>query len=91
MSLKSDLICCICKLVLSSTPISLPCSHVICKEHLLDNTAKNGSIICLECDQEFDVPSKGFPSNKIVSSVLAKDLYLNDEEKTIKYAIQVLT
>ena len=90
MSLKSELICCICKLVLSRKPISLPCSHAVCSEHLRDGTAKDGSIRCLECQQEFNVPSNGFPANKIVSNVLTNDLHLSDEEKTIKTAIQVL-
>ena len=91
MNLKSELICCICKLVLSSSPISLPCSHVVCNEHLRDDTVKKGSIRCLECDQEFDVPCNGFPLNKIVSSVLVNDFHLSDEEKKIKYAIRELT
>ena len=88
MSLKSKLICSICKLVLSCTPVTLPCSHVMCNEHLRDGTAKDSSIRCLKCDQELDVPSNGFPPNKIASNFLTKDLHLSDEEKTLKYAMQ---
>ena len=87
MSLKSEMICCICKLVLSSKHISLPCSHIVCSEHLHYNTAK---IRCPECDQETDVPRNGFPINKMVSNILEKDLHLSDEEKILKYAIQTL-
>ena len=90
MSLKSEFICSICKLVLSNTPVTLPCTHVMCNQHLRDGTAKDSSIRCLECDQEFDVPSNGFPPNKIISSVITKDLHLSDEEKTLKYAMQTL-
>ena len=45
---------------------------------------------CLDCEQEFEVSQSGFPPNKIVSSILAKEFHLSDEEKTIKYAIQEL-
>ena len=86
MSLKSLVICNICKLLLSSSPISLPCSHAICAEHLEDGT--DSSIRCLECEQEFDVPQSGFPLNKMASNILAKDLHLSDEEKKLKDSIQ---
>ena len=90
MSLKTELTCHICKLLLSSTPISLPCLHVVCNEHLRDGTVKHGSFRCLECDQEFDVPSMGFPPNKMASNILAKDLHLSEKEKKIKSSIQNL-
>ena len=88
MSLKSELICRICQLVLNNSPISLPCSHDVCSKHLRDGTVKQGSIRCAECYQKFDVPCKGFPANKIASDILEKELHLSDEEKTIKISIQ---
>ena len=90
MSFKAELICNICKLVLSSTPVLLPCSSAVCGEHLRDGTIKEGSIRCLECVQEFEVPQCGFPPHKMASNILAKDLHLSEEEKTIKTAIQEL-
>ena len=90
MSLKAELTCTICKLVLSSTPISLPCLHALCSEHLQDGTVKDSSIRCLECEREFDVPDNGFPINKMASILLAKDLHLSDEEKRLKHAVETL-
>ena len=88
-SSKSELTCNICKLVLN-TPVTLPCSSVICGEHLRDDSVKNGMIKCMKCDKDFDVPRSGFPSNERVANILANDHYLNDEEKAIKNAIQEL-
>ena len=90
MRLKSLMICNICNLMLSNTPITLPCTSSVCSEHLHDGTAIGGLIRCCECGQEFEVPSKGFPTNKIAFIVLAKDLHLNEKEKTLKHAIQEL-
>ena len=87
MSLKSEMICSICKLILKD-PVSLPCSSAICDGHLRDDTAKNGTIRCLECDQEFDISQRGFPQHKMASNILVKKLHLSDEEKAIKQAIQ---
>ena len=89
MSLKLELICNICKLVLC-TPITLPCSDVICGEHLRDDSVKNGMIKCLKCDKDFDVPRSGFPSDERVANILEKEQHLSKEEKAIKHAIQEL-
>ena len=84
MSLKTEMICNICKLILKD-PVSLPCSSAICSGHLSEP-----SIRCLECEKEFEVPQNGFPPNKMASNILAKELCLSDEEKTIKTSIQKL-
>ena len=89
MSLKSELICNICKLVLS-TPVTLPCSDVICGEHLRDDSVKNGIIKCMKCGKDSDVPRSGFPLNERVDNILANEQHLSKEEKAIKYAIQEL-
>ena len=91
MSFSSKFICNICKLVLSSKPISLPCSSIVCNEHLQDGTAKDGLIRCLKCDQEFVVPQNGFPLHEMTSNMLKNDEHLNNVEKTLKQAIQELT
>ena len=89
MSLKSELICNICKLVLSK-PITLPCSDVICGEHLRDDSVKNGMIKCLKCEKDFDVPRSGFSLNERATNILSNEQHLSEEEKAIKYAIQEL-
>ena len=89
MSFKSELSCNICKLVVNK-PVTLPCSSVVCGEHLHDASVKNGMIKCQKCDKEFDVPRSGFPSNERVANILANDHHLNDEEIAIKNAIQEL-
>ena len=84
---KSDLICNICKSYLKN-PVTLPCSCVICEDHLNDGTAKNGYIKCKKCRREFFIPENGFPPNESVKSILEKELNLNDGEKAIKKSIQ---
>ena len=88
-SSKSELTCNICKLLVNK-PVTLPCSDVICDEHLSDDSAKNGLIKCMKCDKDFNVPRRGFPSNKRVTNLLAKERHLSNEEKSIKHAIQEL-
>ena len=88
MNFKSLVICNICRLVLNSGPISLPCKHAICIEHLRDGTVKDGLIQCLKCEQEFDVPQSGFPPHKTASDILDRDLYLSGLEKRLKHSIQ---
>ena len=89
MSLKSELTCNICALVLKD-PITLPCLSAICREHLNDVAAKNSLIKCMKCDKEFEVPESGFRSNEMANNIIEKELYLSDEEKTIKHAIENL-
>ena len=89
MNIKSQLICNICKIILKE-PVNLPCTSVVCGEHLRDSTVKNGQITCLKCEKNFDVPNKGFAPNLEVGSFLANDSYLSSEEKSIKQAIQDL-
>ena len=89
MNRKSELICNICKLILKD-PVSLPCLHAICVEHLRDGTAKNGSIRCLKCEKDFDVPGSGFAANSALVNFLASESHLSNEEKTTKRAIQDL-
>ena len=86
---KSQLICNICKLVLKK-PVTLPCSDVICGEHLHDDSVENDMIKCLKCDKNFDVPRSGFPSNEKMENILTNEQHLIYEEKAIKDAIQEL-
>ena len=88
MSLKSLMTCNICKLVLSSSTISLPCLHAIFCEHLQDDTIKNGSIQCLDCEKEFDVPQNRFPSHKMASNIQAENMHLSDKEKQLEQSIK---
>ena len=90
MSLKSEMTCNICTLFLQD-PISLPCHCVICHAHLSDGSVnKDGTIRCAKCNRHFDVPSEGFAANKMVQSILEKELHLSDEEKAIRNSIHEL-
>ena len=85
--LKSELTCSICKLLLKDA-VTLPCCFSsICGGHMRDDTIKEGTIRCLKCEKEFELPQKGFEINGIVNNILAKELYLSDTEKTIKHEI----
>ena len=83
MNLKKEMICSLCKLILNN-PISLPCYCVVCDIHLKDNLVKNGRITCLTCDEVFEIAKNDFKPNKMIKSILNKELHLRDEEKTLK-------
>ena len=87
MSLKSEVICKICKRFLKN-PISLPCFCVICDEHLHDGSAKHGLIECSKCSRSFDISQTEFKTSEMAASILAKDLHLTDEEKSLKNSFQ---
>ena len=89
MSLKLDLQCSMCPLVLQN-PISLPCFCVICEEHLIDGENLKKLIKCERCGDEFNVPKEGFKSNNMVKKILERDGHLNDEEKSLKTTCKVL-
>ena len=44
----------------------------------------------MKCEKDFDVPRSGFEANSTLANELANELHLNDEEKSIKCAIQGL-
>ena len=87
MSLKSDLICSICHLILKN-PVSLPCFCVICDEHLYNGMVRRELITCQICGDEFNVPAEGFKTNKLAKSILDKGNHLSEDEKSIKTSIQ---
>jgi hypothetical protein len=83
MSLKTEIICNICKMILNN-PISLPCYCVVCDIHLKDNSVKNGWIKCLNVIKVFEIAKNEFKPNKMIKNILKKELHLSDEEKTLK-------
>ena len=89
MSLKSAFVCNICKLVLKD-PVQLQCSDLVCGEHLYNGTAKNSSIRCMKCDEDFEVPEQGFEANQTMALQIEKELNLTADEKYIKHVIQKL-
>ena len=84
-SVKSELVCNICKLFLID-PISLPCYCVICNKHTYDENVSNGRITCNTCQREHEIPAHGFSTSKMAKSILASDLHLSNEEKSLKNA-----
>ena len=81
--------CTICKRFLKN-PVTLPCYCFACDEHLHDDFAKSKSLKCLNCNRDFQIPESGFASNKVIASILSKELHLSDEEKTLKNLIKDL-
>jgi hypothetical protein len=61
-----------CRCVLES-PVLLPCFHSACKKH----EQERNTIVCIECDTEYDVPKAGFPQNKELSLVIASGIFDN--------------
>ena len=86
---KSVMICNICKMVLSDSPISLPCTHAVCAEHLQQIEGDGtGSIRCEDCEKKYDLSSNLFPTHIMASNILAKNMHLSDQEKKLKQSIQ---
>ena len=75
-------------------PVELPCEHIICEEHLMENsTIKQNKIICNECKQGFEVEGKHFKSIKYLKQQLEDQICFSDEEvdlkKKIEYSIKL--
>ncbi len=81
---KSNWACSYCSKIYKH-PIILPCSHSICREHLLEKTVvKENKIICKGCNKEFGVKENAFESNYALAKLTESHTYLSDEEKSLK-------
>ena len=87
MSVRSELICNICRLFLHD-PVSLPCFCIVCNEHLHDGTAKDGSIECNSCHKSFQISEHDFRTNKMAKNLLESQLHLTTEEKWLRASIR---
>jgi hypothetical protein len=58
--------CRLCKCTLTSA-VLLPCCHSICKKH----EQESKTIVCTECDVEYEVPRDGFSENKDLANIIA--------------------
>jgi hypothetical protein len=86
--LKSTLTCSYCSKIYKD-PIELPCSHHLCKEHLVEKTvAKENRIKCGECKQDYEVKDNDFKTINLVKKQLDELVYLSDEEFSLKKQIE---
>jgi hypothetical protein len=85
---KSSLTCSFCAKIFQD-PIELPCSHNLCKQHLVEkDVVKQNRITCLECKQDFEVVDNDFKLNNFLKQLLDDRDYLSDEEFSLKKRIQ---
>jgi hypothetical protein len=85
---KSSLTCSYCSKIFKD-PIELPCSHHLCKEHLTEKTvAKENRIKCGECKSDFEVKDNDFKTNNLVKKQKDDQVFLNDEEFSLKNQIE---
>jgi hypothetical protein len=85
---KSSLTCSYCSKIFKN-PVELPCKHSICKEHLIEkNVQKQNKIKCVECKQEFQVKDNEFKSVEVFKKLFDDQLYLSDEEISLKQKIE---
>ena len=61
-----DIICDECKLILEN-PVTLPCSHTLCHQHL-ENF--NDNFTCSQCNDEHQIPKNGFAINKKMINII---------------------
>ena len=84
MSLKSYLTCKHCSKIFKK-PISLPCGHSLCQEHLIES---NHSIKCITCDKEFILNQDMFALNHVVNDLINDEMFLSENERNLKTQIQ---
>ncbi len=87
MSIKSDLVCPICKEIFDN-PIFFPCHCSFCKGHveeILKN--KEDTLKCPICKEETTLP-KQFKENTRIKMIIEKDGHLSEDEKLIKKSIE---
>jgi hypothetical protein len=86
--LKITLTCSYCSKIFKN-PVELPCNHNVCKEHLIDkDVQKQNKIKCAECELEFQVKDNEFKSFELFNKLLDDQLYLSDEEMSLKQKIE---
>ena len=86
--LKKSLTCSFCFKIYKE-PIELPCEDNICKEHLKENdVVKTNKIKCPTCKLEFQVKGNEFKSNKLIQKLIKNQVFLNEEEITLKKNIE---
>ena len=86
--MKCHFICSNCNKIFKH-PILLPCYDTICEHHLREKTVlKQESIECKTCKQTFNL-DESFKSgpNKQLQTQLDNDIYLSNEEKSLKNAL----
>jgi hypothetical protein len=71
---KSTLTCSYCSKIFHD-PIELPCSHNLCKSHLI--VKKENKIECIECKKEFQINDNDFKSNTFIRKQIDDHVYLN--------------
>jgi hypothetical protein len=85
---KLTLTCSNCTKILKN-PVELPCKHSVCKEHLAEKDVQKQNIIkCAECKQEYQVKDNEFKSVEFLKKLLDDQLYLNDDEISLKQKIE---
>jgi hypothetical protein len=85
---KSSLTCSYCSKIFKD-PIELPCSHNLCKGHLVEkNVAQQNRIKCGECKKDFKVKENDFKTNNFVKKQIDELVYLSDEEFSLKKQLQ---
>ena len=88
MTNTEDLICEYdnCQLILEN-PITLPCGHTLCFEHL---NKFNHKFTCYFCQKAHLIPDDGFVSNIIMNKIIANYYRLNPMRKEIKLTFDEL-
>jgi hypothetical protein len=67
-------------------PISLPCGHMTCKDHL-----KNGpSFTCPRCHRSFKMPQEGFHVSKLINALMNQNVHLANQQKKARKVFQAL-
>jgi hypothetical protein len=86
--LKITCTCSYCSKIFKN-PLELPCKHNVCKDHLTEkDVQKLNKIKCVECKQEYQVKDNEFKSVEFLKKLFDDQLYLSDEETSLKQKIE---
>jgi hypothetical protein len=86
--LKSSLTCSNC-LKIYKDPIELPCSHNLCKVHLVEKSVvQQNKIKCGECKKDFQIKDNEFKTINFINKLLDEHVYFSDEEISLKKQIE---
>jgi hypothetical protein len=75
-----------CRLYLEN-PISFPCGHTVCKDHINEN---DKTFTCYSCNKCYPIPLEGFGVNVKLSSYINSNLHLNSKHKEVKELLDKL-
>lgn len=85
-SIQKAIKCSACNKVLE-TPVFLPCSHSICKKHVIEKN-RGDKLRCAKCGFDHEIPANGFPVIEALCEIIEAKIGTIDLGSTYKEATE---